>query len=72
MILVSPNHSRLHSPLLSRTAEKNWGMRLVGVGDSLGELKGITKTRVTEAHRGRMADVRKSKIHNPLPPPPHR
>ena len=47
---------RLHS-------EKNWGMRLVGVGDSLGELKNIHKTRTTEVHKTRLQDVRKSKLH---------
>ena len=38
-------------------------MRLIGVGDSLGDLKVINKTRVTEAHKGRLADVRRSKLH---------
>ena len=47
-------------------------MRLVGVGDSLGDLKVINKTRMTEAHKGRLADVRKSKVHNAHPPLPHR
>ena len=45
-------------------AEKNWNMRLVGVGDHLGDLKVIKKTHVTEAHKGRLADVRKSKQLN--------
>ena len=38
-------------------AEKNWNMRLVGVGDNLADLKVIKKTAVTEAHKGRLADV---------------
>ena len=42
-------------------AEKNWNMRLVGVGDQCGELKVIKKTGVTEAHRTRLGDVRRSK-----------
>jgi hypothetical protein len=37
-------------------------MRLVGVGDNLGELKVIKKTAVTEAHKGRVNDVRRSKL----------
>ena len=41
--------------------EKNWNMRLVGVGDHLGDLKVVKKTHVTEAHKVRLADVRKSK-----------
>ena len=45
-------------------AEKNWNMRLVGVGDNLAELKVIKKTAVTEAHKGRLADVRRSKLNN--------
>ena len=46
--------------------EKNWNMRLVGVGDHVGELKVIKKTTVTDAHKGRLADVRRSKqlAHN--------
>lgn len=56
---------------LRSSTEKNWGMRLVGVGDSLGDLKVINKTRMTEAHKGRLADVRKSKVHN-AHPLPHR
>lgn len=43
--------------------EKNWGMRLVGVGDSMGELKVIKKSTVTEAHKSRLADVRRSKLN---------
>ena len=38
-------------------------MRLVGVGDSLADLKVIKKTNVTEAHKQRLADVRRSKLH---------
>ena len=41
--------------------EKNWNMRLVGVGDSAAEIKVIKKTAVTDAHKGRLADVRRSK-----------
>ena len=44
-------------------AEKNWNMRLVGVGDNLADLKVIKKTAVTEAHKGRLADVRRSKLN---------
>jgi len=44
--------------------EKNWNMRLVGVGDNLAELKVIKKTTVTEAHKGRLADVRRSKLNH--------
>ena len=43
-------------------AEKNWNMRLVGVGDhTAGEMKIIKKTNVTDAHKTRLADVRRSK-----------
>ena len=42
--------------------EKNHGMKLIGVGDS-SDLKVIKKTAVTEAHKGRLADVRRSKLH---------
>ena len=42
--------------------EKQWNLRLVGVGDSLGELKVIKKVTVTEAHKGRVNDVRRSKL----------
>ena len=44
----------------SRIAEKNWNMRLPGVADAQ-ELKAIKKTSVTDAHRARVQDVRKSK-----------
>ena len=47
---------------LTSIAEKNWNMRLVGVGDN--ELKVIKKTTVTEAHKGRLNDVRRSKINH--------
>ncbi|KAL1530082.1 hypothetical protein AB1Y20_001004 [Prymnesium parvum] len=40
--------------------EKNWNMRLPGVSDAQ-EMKAIKKTSVTDAHRIRMQDVRKSK-----------
>lgn len=49
--------SRAHTWL----AEKNWNMRLTGVGDHLGELKVIKKTNATEVHKGRLQDVRRSK-----------
>ena len=39
-------------------------MRLVGVGDNLADLKVIKKTSVTEAHKARLADVRRSKLNN--------
>ena len=39
-------------------------MRLVGVGDNLGELKVIKKATMTEAHKGRLADVRRSKLNH--------
>ena len=39
-------------------------MRLVGVSDSLGELKVIKKTTMTEAHKARLADVRRSKLNH--------
>ena len=42
-------------------AEKNWNMRLMGVGDNLADLKVIKKATFTEAHKGRVADVRRSK-----------
>ena len=42
--------------------EKNWNMRLVGVGDSAAEIKVIKKTAVTDAHKTRLADVRRSKL----------
>lgn len=44
--------------------EKNWNMRLVGVGDHLAELKVIKKTTVTEAHKQRVNDVRRSKLQH--------
>ena len=39
-------------------------MRLIGAGDHMGELKVIKKTTVTEAHKARTADVRRSKQLN--------
>lgn len=42
--------------------DKNWGMRLVGVGDNNGEVRIIKKPPVmTEAHKARLADVKRSK-----------
>ena len=43
--------------------EKQWNLRLVGVGDSLGELKVIKKVTVTEAHKGRVVDVDLKELH---------
>ena len=58
-------HACVHSTILkirlrSRITEKNWNMRLPGVADAQ-ELKAIKKTSVTDAHRARVQDVRKSK-----------
>ena len=39
-------------------------MRLVGVGDHMGEMKVIKKSTTTEAHKGRVAEVRRSKQLN--------
>lgn len=47
--------------ICAHTAEKNYNMRLVGVGDHMGELKDIKKTTATDAHKARLADVRRSK-----------
>ena len=39
-------------------------MRLIGVWDNMQELKVIKKTTVTEAHKGRLNDVRRAKLHH--------
>ena len=60
-----PHRSRAkaatHPPLLCVFTEKNWNMRLVGVGDHTGELKVIRKTNATEVHKSRLQEVRRSK-----------
>ena len=46
------------------SAEKNWNMRLVGVADNLADLKVIRKSGMTDGHKVRLADVRKSKLNH--------
>ena len=65
-LVPRPDREPLHLCYLcclpSARAEKNWNMRLVGVGDNLADLKVIKKPHVTEAHKLRLADVRRSKL----------
>ncbi len=39
-------------------------MRLVGVADNLADLKVIRKSGMTDGHKVRLADVRKSKLNH--------
>ena len=59
-----PGLTLLISPPPAHAAEKQWSMRLVGVGDHLGELKLMNKTKPTEAHTNRVPDVKRSKLRN--------
>jgi histone H3/H4 len=63
-LAVHRGGSQLEARDIQLALEKNWNMRLLGVGDHVPELKQIKKTTVTEAHKNRLADVRRSKLLN--------
>ena len=55
---------QLEAKDLQLVLEKNWNMRLVGVADNLADLKVIRKSGMTDGHKVRLADVRKSKLNH--------